>query len=386
MSAQQRRGWRYLATRLNGDGTETLLHPDLPIEDVTIEEVLSGDGSISGKIEPVYRTLLGDDGAPILTPWSAAIYAENNGTIRAGGILSRSGWREASWELEATGFTSYGRDMPYTADGYKGIRVDPMNAARVIWQHIQSQPGGNIGLTFAPTTTGGKKTIGTEERQVDFDTQEGPVSFESGPYKLNWYSNHDLQGDFDTLAAETPFDYVERHSWAADDSILHRVDMGYPKIGRRREDLTFTYGVNIFEAPGVEQDGSTYASGTLVLGAGDTNTMIHSVRERIRPPGAPLRRIAVVVDDSIKSKTAADRRADAENQWRARVDDIESFVVQDHPHAPLGAASLGDEIYVEGRTGWKDVGMWVRILGIAYQPANGDIAEYSVARTDRLMS
>ena len=65
----QRRGWRYFATRLNGDGTETLLDPDLPLEDVRIETVLSGDNALDGTIEPAYRRLLGPDGAPLLREW-----------------------------------------------------------------------------------------------------------------------------------------------------------------------------------------------------------------------------------------------------------------------------------------------------------------------------
>ena len=48
----QRRGWRAFATRLNGDGTETMLHPSLPVSDLMIEQVLSGDGSISGSLDP----------------------------------------------------------------------------------------------------------------------------------------------------------------------------------------------------------------------------------------------------------------------------------------------------------------------------------------------
>ena len=30
--------------------------------------------------------------------------------------------------------------------------------------------------------------------------------------------------------------------------------------------------------------------------------------------------------------------------------------------------------------------MWVRVLAIAFQPASGNLAEYTVARTDMLVS
>lgn len=400
--AAQRRGWRYFATRLNGDGTETMLHPDLPIEDVTVETVLSGDNALSGKIEPVFRSLLGPDGLPLLREWSTAVYAENDGDIRGGGILTHSSMDGPQWALECVGFTGYGRDMPWTAaapvsenppgwnvpankDGSGfGVQVDPIDMARVIWQQIQRHPGGDLGLEFDDTTTGGKVKIGTKLKQVEFDTQSGPVSFEAGPYKLNWYTNHDLMGDFDDLAQEAPFDYVERHSWRDDGTIKHFVRIGYPKIGRRREDLRFVHGVNIFDPVAFDRDGEIYASGAMVLGAGEGASMIKSIKEPPTRPQGRLRRIAVVVDDTIKSKTKAEKRADAENAWRRTLEDLDSFVVVDHPNARLGAAQVGDEIRVEGQGDWQSVDMWVRILSIAVQPASGNVAEYRVARTDKL--
>lgn len=381
-----RRGWRYFATRLNGDGTETLLDPDLPLEDVTVEDVLSGDQSLNAKIEPVYTKLLGPDGEPLLREWSTAIYAENDGDIRGGGILVDSGFDGPQWSMECVGFTGYLRDLPYTGSGYKGIKVDPIDVMRTIWDHAQGHPGGNIGITLDSTDTGGKVTIGTELKQVEFDTQSGPVSFEAGPYKLNWYSNHDLAGDIDDLAAETPFDYHERHFWDADGDLRHHIDIGYPRIGRRREDLRFIHGVNIWTPVEISRAGDLYASGTLVLGAGEGAAMVHALRESVTRPGGRLRRVAVVADDTIKSKKKAVTRADQENQWRRRLDDFDSIIVQDHPHAPLGAAKVGDEIRVEGQGDWVDVDMWVRILAISFQPANGNVAEYTIARTDKLTS
>lgn len=381
-----RRGWRYFATRLNGDGTETMLDPDLPLEDVTVEDMLSGDNALSAKISPVYKRLIGPDGKPLLREWSTAIYAENDGDVRGGGILTHSGFRGPEWSLEATGFTGYGRNLPYTGSGYKGVKVDPLDVVRFIWSHIQSQPGGNVGLTWDTLTTGGKVKIGTELKQVEFDTQSGPVSFESGPYKLNWYTNHDLAGDIDALAEETPFDYHERHYWDAAGNLRHHVDIGYPRIGRRRNDLVFVHGVNIFEPIEVNHDGSLYASGTMVLGAGEGAAMIHSIREHASRPEGRLRRIAVVVDDSIRSKTAATVRADAENQWRARLEDIESVIVRDHPNARLGAVNLGDEILLSGKPDWVGADMWVRVIGISFKPDEGNVAEYTVTRTDKLVS
>lgn len=379
----RRRGWRYLATRLNGDGTETLLDPDVPLENVQIEEVLSGDDSITGTISPASNRLK-DSKGPLFREWSTALYAESDGEIRAGGIFSGSSLSGPEWQQNFVGFTGYLRDLPYTGSGYAGIGVDPADVVRECWSHAQAQRGGNLGVTSPTWKTGIK--IGTKLEQVEFDTQSGPVSFESGPVKLNWYSTFDLAGKIDELANENSFDYRERHFWKSDGTIGHEVEYRHPKIGRVRNDLRFTIGVNIHETPTINRAGEEFATGVMVLGAGEGASGIKSVHEPGRNPGDPLRRIAIVQDDTIKSRKRADARAKQEAQWRKSLDDISAFTVIDHPNARLGAAQVGDTITVTGRTDWKDVNMSMRILSIAYEPANGNIAQYTLARSDKLTS
>ena len=340
----------------------------------------------SAPLAGAYGPLMAGDGIPLLAEWSTAIYVENDGDIRAGGILTSSTFEGPSWNFEAVGFTGYARGMPYVGNGYMGIRVDPIDCARVIWTHVQSCTGGNIGLELDDTDTGGEVSIGTELEQVEFDTESGPVSFEAGPFRLRWYQEHDLQGVVDTLAGDTPFDYREHHYWKEDGTIGHRMEIGYPGLGRRRTDLRFQYGVNVFEPVSVNRDGSIYASGTMVLGAGEGAAMIKAIKEPASRPAGRLRRIAVVVDSSIRSARAASDRADAENQWRARIDDVDTIIVRDHPNAPLGSAQIGDEIHIEGRGEWINTDMWVRILSISFRPEDGGVAEYSIARTDKLIS
>lgn len=375
--------WRYIATRFNGDGTETLVDPDVPLQGANIDEVLSGDNGLSGSIDPVYARLRGPDGLPIFDEWGTGLYAEKDGEIRGGGILTHSEFTGPAWSLEANGLTSYARDMPWTAEGEYHIQVDPLDMVRRIWSHLQSQPGGNIGLQIDPRLSGVK--IGTELEQVEFDSQEGPVSFEAGPFKLNWYETHDLAGKIDDLATETPFDYHERHYWDGDE-IKHYLDFGVPMLGRKRDDLRFTLGVNIFDEVSVVRSGEDYASGTLVLGAGEGASMIKSLQEPPTRPRNRLRRIAVVQSDMIKAKYAADIRAAMENQWRSKLDDVSSFTVINHPNAPLGAAQIGDFISIDGQADWLEVDLWVRIMGINYSPEDSSKASYSVVRVDRLVT
>jgi hypothetical protein len=380
----QRRGWKYIATRLNGDGTETLLDPDVGIEEVQIEEVLSGDNSITGTISPGLKKYLDSYGRSLFKPWSTALYAESDGSIRCGGIMTGGSFDGSEGSLEFTGFTGYLRDLPYTGSGYAGIQVDPADVVDVIWNHAQGQPGGNLGVHIPDWKTGIK--IGTTLEQVEFDTQSGPVSFESGPVKLNWYSTFDLAGMIDDLASENSFDYRERHYWKPDGSIGHEIEFKHPSIGRKRTDLRFTFGVNVFEVPSVAWDGGEYATGVMVLGAGEGASGIKSLHEPGRSKGDPLRRVAIVQDDTIKSKKNADSRAKSELQWRKSLDDISDIVVHDHPDAPLGAAQVGDTINLTGRTDWGSISITARILSIAYEPDSGKVAQYRIARTDKILS
>ena len=377
----QRQGWRYFAMRMNGDGTETLIDPDLPLEEVTISPALSGDSTISAKIEPEFQRLQTADGTPLLYEWSTSIYAECDGEIRCGGILVNTKISGSSLKLDIPGFTAYGRGMPYTGPGYKGIQIDALDGVRAAWSHIQSQPGGNIGLELSDAKSGVK--IGTTLTSAEYDGQAGYTSYESGPFKLNWYESHDLMGIVDDLASDTPFDYIERHYWDGE-TIRHKLDFYAPKAGRRRDDLRFWYGTNIMDPADYDRDGEDFASAVHILGAGEGSAMAHYLYQPATRPQNRLRRVALVRDDSLKSQKSLSTRAKNEYQWRSKLGDISSVIVLDHPMAPLGSAQLGDEILLEGPSPWGDISLWVRIIGMSYQPENGKISSYSVERADKL--
>jgi hypothetical protein len=371
-------GWRYLAQRLDGtgDGGE-LLDVDLPLSDVSYKDVLSGPSQLSGTIDPAFAKLR-VDGKPLLNEWGTAIWAEEDGVIIGGGILASSGFVGPKWSIDCVGYSGYAKNMPYLGS-YAGVEVDPLDVVRHIWSHIQSQPEGNLGLTLGSLTTGLK--IGTQSEQVEFDTQNGPVSFEAGPVKLNWWQTQDLGGEIDRLAKETPFDYHERHQWEGD-VIKHYLDFAYPRMGRRLDNLRFVVGENVHVIPSVDRNGDDYASEILGLGAGEGRTMQMA---QLRRTSGRLRRVAIVEDKSARSKKAIAAVADAEMAWRKNLDVISEIVLLDHPHAPMGAVKPGDEIYLEGQMDWVDVGMWLRVLSSTLQPASGNAMTLTVTPSDRVV-
>lgn len=350
---------RYIATRLNGDGTETPLSFDVPLQGVKTTEDLSGPGGISATIEPEIEHLKSADGRPVFVPWSTALYMEVDGHIRAGGILSGLEDQGPSLGVDCVGFTAYLKDEPYTGD-YSKVAVDPLDVARHVWAHRQSKTNANIGLTVDTTTS--PVRIGTPARDVNFTTDAGEdVSFEAGPYTLAWWKTRDLGKEFDDLAGSTPFDYRVTHEWDGE-TIRHRLILGYPTLGRRRgDDLRFVLGENLFDRPTIDLTGD-YASETLVLGAGEGRKMI---RGTASTPTDRLHRTVVIEDKSLQSKKAADRAALAELRSRLGEVDITEVEVLNHPHARVGAYEVGDEILVQTRDSWSgEVSLWVRIMSI----------------------
>ncbi|MGL3804726.1 hypothetical protein ACSYDW_01375 [Paeniglutamicibacter sp. R2-26] len=360
-------GWRYIARRLNGDGTETGLDGEVPLSGVELTEDLSGPGGITGSISPEIARLKSRD-APLLVPWSTAIYAECDGQIRAGAILVDLDDSTPELKLDCVGFTGYAAGIPYTSEKVF-IKQDPLDIARHIWEHIQDHKNGNLGIK--PDTTSSRVRIGDDPNDPDA----------KDPYRLIWFQDHDLGAEFDKLAADTPFEYRMQHVWAGED-IAHRLVLGYPRLGRRRTDLRFVVGENIGLAPPIDYDGSEYADEAIVLGAGEGREMIRGTLSR---NSGRLRRPVVVMDKNIRAVKDAVARAGREVAWRLGSEDITQIDVRDHDHAKYGTYQVGDEILIETAPGWSEpLALWCRVLSIGFKPES-NVATISVARADKVV-
>lgn len=239
-----------------------------------------------------------------------------------------------------------------------------------------SPPSGTVRAAI-PSTVG---EPGTAEAPATTPGEAQPT-YEYDAYKLAWYKDHNLDDTIAQLAAETPFDWLMTHSWNGED-LRHHIRVGYPRLGRRRTDLRFVIGENISTLPSVERDGTEYANEVLVLGAGEGSAQV--VGRAFRRDDNKVRKVAVVSVPWIQHDFTANEYARLELQKRTQVDDITEIVLRDHQHAPMGSVDLGDEILIEGETGWTDLEVWCRVIGRRISPTSGDAMALTVIRSDRI--
>lgn len=140
-------GWRFHVYRLAGDGTETLLAPDVPLTGVTITQVLSGDGSLEGALEVEVPRLRGSSAFSLFEPWKTAIYAEQDGILRGAGIVTAAPVDDGKCSITCTSWTGYPAGVPWHEES-RFIEKDPLEIYRYLWTRLQAVKGGNIGLTL----------------------------------------------------------------------------------------------------------------------------------------------------------------------------------------------------------------------------------------------
>ena len=359
--------WRYIATRMNGDGTETFLDYEVPLAGASVQDVLSGHGGVDGKINPEVARMKDSKGDPLFIPWSTAIYAEASGQIRGGGIVTADPATGPDLTVDSIGFTGFLAEQPFIGE-QKYDTADPLQIDRFIIEEYQKRKPFNLGL----------KPVGaTKSRQVQMSES---VSGIRELYYLAYWQTLDLDRERTQLTEMGEYEWRVKHRWSGE-QIIHEIEYGYPQLGRRRPDLKFVVGENLMEPIPVKNDATNYASHVLVVGAGQGRKMITAYDSR---PTKRLGRWEVVSDKSISKDQIAKSRVDAELKKLTGDFDITEIEVTDHENARFGTYQPGDEIYVESGPGWHDFGgLWVRVLGIIYNPEK-NTATVQVRRSEKV--
>jgi hypothetical protein len=351
--------------------TRQFVHWDLPMDNLQIKKTVSGPCIISGTINTEMLNL--QDLDPGLEPDATFLHFEEDGQIRATGILMpfTDDNKSKTRTIEAEGISAYAKWRYYQGESYQGIQVDPADMFRLIWDYIQEEPAGDMGITISPTKT--PVLIGTEPENVEFETGEGEdVSFVAGPYALNFWSVTNLGDEIDKLCKETPMEFIEHSKWnASKTDVLLDIDLKYPRAGRRRDDLGFREGENFFDLiPTYSENKDTYASEVVVVGAGDGPD---AIRQRTRGIASPprLHKTVVIQNENITNTD----RALAISQFEFRRRALSKYEIQSitidttSPNAPYGAFEEGDDILVEGFVQYiGQVADLHRIVSYTYDP------------------
>ena len=182
-------GWRYFATQLRGDGTETLLSGSLPLRDVQLSEVLSGVDDFTAVVPVEFDRLKGSRADwSLFVPWSTAIYAELDGEIRGGWIVVDADVDNGQLKLSGDGWVGYLHGMPYD-DVMQFVNADPLEIAKHIWDHVQSRPHGNVNLRVVldpPTSPIRVGKLPVDQWPVYHDGGKAPLLNEGSSFRIQY--------------------------------------------------------------------------------------------------------------------------------------------------------------------------------------------------------
>lgn len=351
---------RYIAQRLlSGE----FLEWDVPIQDGEGSRELSGPGGITGQIEPDLTLDRAADGRPVIEEWTTALYAEEQGTVRAAGIVGDLTYEGARLTLDAPGFANYPNGMPYTGNYVPDDWPDPIDVFAHIWNHLQSFPDGDLGVVIGGDTTWMRLGSGA-----------------GAPLRMFAHEQRDCGSEISTLVTTVPFDYLESHKWNADrTSISHRIDTGFPRLGQRRADLRFADGENIVETIPVTRSGEKFANDVYGFGRGEGLAMPRS--RYVRRDGR-IRRAAIYNNKNV-GKRELDALVKKEHAERRLTTDIAEIHVRDHRNARLSQLNPGDDVFVQTDLPWVgDIAMWVRIMNVSERADTPDRAVLAVQRSD----
>lgn len=339
--------------------TGAFLHWDLDVSNLEYTKALSGPTTINGE----FSNEILDYHDLGLEAWGTWIHIEEDGEIRASGILQPMEVdQHETLRLEALGVSAYPHGIPYLGE-YSQVQVDPADVVREIWLHMQSYPDADLGVYITGSTT---VKIGDQPPEPD---EDGNVDSSLKPYQLVWWEAPDCGNEIGNLAKSTPFDFIEHAQWNIDKTeVLHSIEIGFPRIGDRRFDLRFAQDENLIAAVGPAETPDFYASQIIYMGKGEGREVVRGYAGR--RVSNRLRRVVVIDDSMIDNISRANALANGELERRQSFQDITDIEIDSHhENAPLGSFIVGDDIPLDVTVPWLGtVRQWERIVGFTYTP------------------
>ncbi|MCX5000982.1 hypothetical protein [Streptomyces longwoodensis] len=321
----------------------------LPLTDLEYGPELSGPGSLTGTLTP----RLVASNPTLVDPGTTLIYVEEAGELRWGGLVWDVRAKGETYSIEAASWSSYLMHR-YDLDGEHGARgpytyTDRCQVIRNIWDYAQGVADGNLGVVVDSTTS--TSTIGTPE----------------DPFHSYWYDTTSLGDQVDDLVSDnaTP-EYTCTTEWnAAKTGVVKRIRLGWPRLGRRRTDITFASGANIIEDPENALAGDDYAQVVIGTGAGDGSAKLRQI-SAVR--NGRLRLEAAVDFPQVNGNDVLSKKVEWERARRQFLGSVDQVTIRDTPTAPFGSWQVGDDVYTRVHNSWGDYTGWCRITGWTIQP------------------
>ncbi|MGY1502894.1 hypothetical protein ACW4TU_41070 [Streptomyces sp. QTS52] len=394
--------WRYIAQRVT---TGDFLDWDVPfVPDSPPRRELNGPGLMQGTIEPEYMRLMSKpDGMPVISEWATALYAEFEGNIRWGGIVTNVSYEGQAMKVVCAGYTAYPHAMPYLGsvirsgakvpqkyawegrdknhDGYIDgtrpkrkmpprpkdkitTRWDAYDVVRHVWAHLQSFQRGKLAVTLDSHDSGYKL---------------GAASG-ADPWELLWWDSPDCGNTITEVMNLAQADFLERHFWDGSKEVIrHHVDLGTRRLGRVRGDLRFASSENIIEYATAQGQGDYFANQIYVLGKGSGQK---TPRVRVLLDDKRVRRARVLARKNTANLSALTQVGRQERARHGQQLTIPSVAIKHHPNAALGSWALGDRILLQVDVPWiGELAIWHRIVAEEIDPAAGT-AVLSLTRSD----
>jgi len=151
--------FRYIVERIS-DGA--LLDLEFPADVDAASKMLSAPGAFSCTVKPEnLGSVRNEDGTLIVDPNATYIHEESDGLITGTWLVRRSAMVGSAWSIEADGFSGFFSGRPFEGV-YRGVEVDPIDAARTIASRSQAIAGADAGINLT----------GSSNRKVGTDSDE----------------------------------------------------------------------------------------------------------------------------------------------------------------------------------------------------------------------
>lgn len=210
---------------------------------------------------------------------------------------------------------------------------------------------------------------------------DGDQVVEPAPYRIKPWTSSNAGRLIEEMTARAPFEWVERVGWDGE-TTSPQIAIGYPRIGRRRDELSFELDVNVTDLDYEASLADDHANTVVSTGAGEDGGMLR--REITRSDGR-LARDYVVADPDMTDASVLARVASTEARKRTSLGvKVSSVTVKDHGHARIGSWQVGDDVLLRADIPYVgEVEQWLRVMSWVLQ-ADGS-AVLTTERSDAFL-